>query len=231
MGKIPPKHRNQTARYTFLKLEWHGTRHAGGPLIGHVFDFIKAAKARERKRRISAKSMRTSMSCQVLSIWCTQQFLHRRHACLLDTPLSMAEIKLRATILGLSFMHNTAHRIRAQTVSVIEQVGQNIHMRHVRTSSTLPVGEIEQCKVESSDLLVKLRKIQDIADTFLADINSDPSLDHLDVRFGHEVIFDCDELITAMHLPGETELAVQMGVFQLAKIITEAMCGSSDRDR
>ena len=231
VGKVPPKHRHQTTRYTFLKLEWHGTRNAGDA-IGHVFDFIKTRKGKGKKaenqrKEHADKEVVSSFVDLVKSALAAPTPCGR---CLLDSPLAMAEIKLRAKILGLSFMHEIATCILAQSLSVVEQVVQNIHERYVRTSASLPAGDAEQCRVERAGLITRLGSIRDAAGAFLAEINSDPSLDHLDVRFGHEVIFGSEELVAADHLPGEAELAAQMGVFQLAKIITEAVCRSDSAD-
>ncbi len=230
VGKIPPKRRHQSTRYTFLKLEWHGTRNAGDAL-GHVFDFIKTRKGKGRKaenqRKEHADKEVVSNFVDLLKSALIAPTPFGR--CILDTPLTMSEIKLRAKILGLSFMHEIATSILTQSLSVIEHVVQNIHERYVRTSSSLPAGA-EHCKVEREGLITKMRGIHDTAEAFLAEINCDPSLDHLDVRFGHEVIFGSEELVAADHLPDEAELAAQIGVFQLANVITEAVCRSDNAD-
>ena len=122
--------------------------------------------------------------------------------CLLTTELTLDEVQKRAAICGLSYMYDMIVQLREQCDALL------------RSGSCRYSGYVSHVLKLSSELK--------------AEIDMDTTLDHIEVRFGREVIFGKNELLEASHLPNETELISQMVIYELANVITTAICDGNE---
>ena len=204
VGKVPPKKFGQKESYTFIKLEWHGTKKPGDAL-GHIFDFVTTRKSKGKKKENQHKEHADKDQVQKFKDLMAKAFsVHFKSgdttACLLDTELTLEEVQSRAKVIGLSYMYSLIQQLR-QTCDTFLRRG-------------LYSEQVTQVLHDATDLQ--------------AEIDSDPTLDHIDIRFGREVIFGVRELLAASHLPNETELKSQMVVYGLANVITAAVCDGNE---
>jgi hypothetical protein len=212
-GKVPPKTFGQTKSFTFIKLEWHGTKKAGDAL-GHIFDFVKTRKSKGKRKKMQMKEHADKDQVQkfkeLMGRAFTVEFSTGRAAkCLVDTELTLDEVCSRAKVIGLSYMHDLTLRLHRNC---------QISLQQSSSDSKISTVMIESLMGDAHDLI--------------KEIDSDPTMDHINVRFGREVIFGANELLEASHLPNEQELRSQMVVYGLANVITTAVCdGDEDADQ
>ena len=205
-GKVPPKKFSQKEKYTFIKLEWHGTKKAGDA-IGHIFDFVKTRKSKGKNKmnqhkEHADKDMVARFKNLMSMAFTTSPSKNSKFPsqCMLNTELTLDEIQNRAKIVGLSYMYELTQDLRA------------------KCDDALRSG----LYTESVDNIMRM------ATKLINDIESDPALDHTEVRFGREVIFGCTELLAAPHLPNQEELREQMVIYGLANVITVAVCDDDE---
>jgi len=199
-GKLPLKSTNQKKQFTFVKLETYGTKRVSSA-VGHSISFLKT---RKDVGRPSPSNSRTSPSNSNVSegehgapllevndtavvkrkehtpmnmIYLFTEIMHLVHGDdttevhstvqLYASPLTRLELLAkRPKILGLSFMH-----------SIIQDVKRSLSTKKGQSEYDLFPKQLFNKLSEWDNLIV-----------------SNGWLDHIDVRFGQEVILGHDEL-------------------------------------
>lgn len=204
-GKLPKKHPDDTRNFTFVKLETHGTSRVSEAL-GHSISFIKTRNDVGRSSRTSSKTAtpaRTTPSASTTSLWGTEEQEDDSTNALINennteiekrkehAPKKAIELfqHIMALVHGtkgkggskalyhspLSLSEITTKRPKVLGLSFMSSTVQQISHNLGHTTLHNPLRQA----VEEWHTMVALH-----------------DWDHMDVRFGQEVIMDTHELTT-----------------------------------
>ena len=175
-GKVPPKVYGD--EWLFVKAEHFGTQQVGDQ-IGHTAQLGKslAGVSKGPKHLRGAKRTENPDKKRVKEFSKLIELVSSLKANLLQSDLTQDEMNQRAATHGLSYMYTT--------VALVGQRAGVEVAKHREQGAACKVAKVDQTKF--AQLEVRARR-------FIESIDTDPGLDHVETRFGNEVILTMAEL-------------------------------------
>jgi hypothetical protein len=177
-GKVPAKFAGEHSEWTFVKAEHFGTQQTMDT-IGHTGQLVKtvagvskgdaALRGKGRKEKPAKKAVQAF--CAIAKL--TYEVPERVWA----TELYYEEVVDRAKHVGMSFMYENAKRIARGATALL-----------AKWRAEPPAEE------GGEEKLAKVTALQQQATAYVQSIDANPEIDHLNIRFGDEVILDLAEL-------------------------------------